>query len=181
MLAAEHYTYYDGAMPNRQLFEIYRSNILAHHAKAGYDYPTIRLPFTVSGRIGLPTRIYQTVHDGALAFLVVVSPSNKAAEESAKKSENAAKSAKSPALTWRRSPVRIRPSPLLFFLSVARIWLTMNLTQTRNCTISCTTSTKKRQHTTETMMSSLRAFWRCLCATTNNAQARDVRNVPVGG
>jgi len=34
---------------------------------------------------------------------------------------------------------------------------------------------------TETMMSSLRAFWRCLCATTNNAQARDVRNVPVGG
>ena len=49
--------------------------ILAHHAKAGYDYPTIRLPFTFSGLIGLPTRIYQTVHDGALAFLVVVSPS----------------------------------------------------------------------------------------------------------
>jgi hypothetical protein len=96
MLAAEHYTYYDGAMPNRQLFEIYRSNILAHHAKAGYDYPTIRLPFTVSGRIGLPTRIYQTVHDGALAFLVVVSSTSKSSPD---QHENACSSAESSALT----------------------------------------------------------------------------------
>lgn len=161
-------------LPKHELFEIHRSKISLHHAKNGYSYPTVRLPHTFSQLAGLPTKIYQTVHEGALAFLVVIARSNLA-------SENAKTSAKSPALTWRRSPVRIRPSPLLFFQSVARIWLTTNLTQTRNCTISCTTSTKKRQHTTETMMSSLRAFWRCLCATTNNAQARDVRNVPVGG
>jgi|SRR5665647_169722 hypothetical protein len=55
--------------------------ILAHHAKAGYDYPTIRLPFTFSGLIGRSTRIFQTVYDGALAFLVVVS------SESSPKSE----------------------------------------------------------------------------------------------
>jgi hypothetical protein len=55
--------------------------ILAHHAKAGYDYPTIRLPFTFSGLIGRSTRIFQTVYGGALAFLVVVSP------ESSPKSE----------------------------------------------------------------------------------------------
>ena len=58
---------------NRQLFEIRHSKISLHHAKAGYDYPAIRLPFTFSKLAGLSTRIYQTVHDGALAFLVVVS------------------------------------------------------------------------------------------------------------
>ncbi|MFZ1021347.1 MAG: hypothetical protein WCE82_10880 [Halobacteriota archaeon] len=55
------------------LQEIYQGTIRAHHAKAGYDYPTIRLPFTFSGLIGLPTCIYQSVHEGALAFLVVIS------------------------------------------------------------------------------------------------------------
>jgi hypothetical protein len=71
--ATEHYQYFhaDPAQP----LEVYRSKILAHHAKAGYDYPTIRLPFAFSALIGLSTRIYQTIHDGALAFLVVVSPS----------------------------------------------------------------------------------------------------------
>jgi hypothetical protein len=64
------------------------SKISAHHAKAGYDYPTIRLPFTFSGLIGMSTRIYQTVQEGALAFLVVISSSNKSAEESPRKSEN---------------------------------------------------------------------------------------------
>jgi hypothetical protein len=114
MLAAEHYRYYDGAMPNRELFEIHRSKISLHHAKAGFDYPAIRLPFTFSKLAGLRTRIYQTVHDGTLAFLVVVSSSCKGEERSAKKSENAKTSAKTPALTWRRSPVRIRPSPPIF-------------------------------------------------------------------
>ena len=53
-------------------------------------------------------------------------------EKSAKKLENATKNAELPALTWRRSPVRIRPIPLIFdetaplkasveVLSVARI------------------------------------------------------------
>jgi len=50
------------------------AKISLHRAKAGYDYPTIRLPHTFAKLAGLPTRIYQTVHDGALAFLVVVSP-----------------------------------------------------------------------------------------------------------
>jgi hypothetical protein len=98
-------------MPNCELIEIHRSKISLHYARTDYNYPTIRLPQTFSVLAGLPTRIYQTVHDGALAFLVVVSPHNKAAEKSVNKSENAIKSAKSSVLTWRRSPVRIRPSP----------------------------------------------------------------------
>jgi len=83
--------------PESVLLEIHRSKISLHHAKAGYDYPAIRLPFTFSKLAGLPTKIYQTVHEGALAFLVVISPTAKASE-----------SPKSSALTWRRSPVRIR-------------------------------------------------------------------------
>jgi hypothetical protein len=67
---------------NPILQEIHHSTIRAHHAKAGYDYPTIRLPFSFSGLIGLPTRIYQTVHEGALAFLVVVSPAPNVSESS---------------------------------------------------------------------------------------------------
>ncbi|HYC19662.1 MAG TPA: hypothetical protein VEF35_03450, partial [Candidatus Bathyarchaeia archaeon] len=43
---------------------------------------------------GLSTRIYQTVHDGAVAFLVVVSPSDKGEEKSTQKSENFATSSK---------------------------------------------------------------------------------------
>jgi len=119
MLAANHYPdlHPDMAISNRQLFEIHRSKISLHRAKADYSYPTIRLPYTFSKLAGLPTRIYQTVHDGALAFLVVVSPPNKTVEKSANKSRNAIKSAKSPALTWRRSPVRIRPSPSFFLQS----------------------------------------------------------------
>ena len=53
------------------------------------------------------------MHDGALAFLVVVSK-GAATENGAELSENAKINAKSSALTWRRSPVRIRPSPLVF-------------------------------------------------------------------
>jgi hypothetical protein len=60
-------------MPNHELLEAHHSKISLHHANAGYDYPAMRLPFTFLGLTGLSTRIYQTVHDGALAFLVVVS------------------------------------------------------------------------------------------------------------
>ena len=87
MLAAEHYPYHGVARPNHELLEVHRSKISIHHAKAGYDYPAIRLPFTLSGLAGLPTRIYQTVHDGALALLVV-SSSHKGEERRAQKSEN---------------------------------------------------------------------------------------------
>jgi len=92
MLAAEHYPYCDGAMPNHELLEIHRSKISLRRAKTDYSYPTIRLPHTFSALAGLSTRIYHTIHDRALAFLVVVAPSNLA-------SENALESLKSPALT----------------------------------------------------------------------------------
>jgi len=71
------------------LLEVHRSKISLHHAKADYDYPTIRLPHYLSPLAGMSTRIYQTVHEGALAFLVVVLPSGP-------KSENAAESPKRP-------------------------------------------------------------------------------------
>ena len=74
MLAAKHYPCTYGALPKRELLEIHRSTISLHHAKTGYDYPTIRLPHTLSKLAELSTRIYQTVHEGALAFLVVVAP-----------------------------------------------------------------------------------------------------------
>jgi hypothetical protein len=88
MLEAEHYPdlFSDFAMPKHELLEIYRSKISVHHAKAGYSYPTIRLPYKFSKLAGLRTRIYQTVHDGALAFLVVISPAGAATKRSAEQS-----------------------------------------------------------------------------------------------
>ena len=70
MLAAEldHKSVLDSCDPI--LSEIYCSTISLHHAKEGYDYSTIHLPHTLAKLAGLPTRIYQTVHDGSLAFLV---------------------------------------------------------------------------------------------------------------
>jgi hypothetical protein len=59
-----------------ELLKIHRSRISLTRARAGYDYPTIRLPFAFSRLIGPSTQICQTVHDGALAFLVVVSPAS---------------------------------------------------------------------------------------------------------
>jgi hypothetical protein len=90
MLAAEHYQdlFANFALPRRELLEIHRSKISIHHAKVGYDYPVIRLPYTFSKLAGLPTRIYQTVHNGALAFLVVISSSSPGEEGTTKKSEN---------------------------------------------------------------------------------------------
>ena len=79
MLAAEHYpdVFADAVLPKPELLEIHRSKISIHNAKAEYSYPTIRLPPTFSQLAGLRTRIYQTVHDGALTFLVVVSSTSK--------------------------------------------------------------------------------------------------------
>lgn len=73
MLAAEHHPdlFAEFAVPKQQLLEIHRSKISLHRAKAGYSYATIRLPYTFSKLAELPTRIYQTVHDEARAFLVV--------------------------------------------------------------------------------------------------------------
>ena len=108
MSATERYPeiFTDIALPRHGLLEIHRSKISLHRAKTDYSYPTIRLPHTFSALAGLSTRIYQTVHAGALAFLVVVSPTSKSSPD---KRENAPSSAESSVFTRRRSPVRIRP------------------------------------------------------------------------
>jgi hypothetical protein len=95
------------------LQEVYRGTIQAHHAKLGYDYPTIRLPCAFSGLIGLPMRVYKRVHDGVLAFVVVVSSE-----------EKRLKSSKSLVLTWRRSPVRIRRVHRSFCNRTRELWRT---------------------------------------------------------
>ena len=94
MLTSNHYPDYNFATPNDELLEIHRSKISLHHAKAGYDYPVVRLPHKFSRLAGLPTRIYQTVHEGAPAFLVVVPQSGDTDQNELK--ENAAESPKRP-------------------------------------------------------------------------------------
>jgi hypothetical protein len=88
-------------LSNHELLEVHHSKISIHHAKAGYD-PAIRLPFTFSKLAGLPTRIYQTVHDGALAFLVVMSSTSAASESRADKGKNASSGSKSSVFTRRQ-------------------------------------------------------------------------------
>ncbi|MGZ4929354.1 MAG: hypothetical protein ACXV76_13970 [Halobacteriota archaeon] len=61
-----------------ELLEIHRSKISILRAKADYHHPIVRLPHHFSTLTGLPTRIYQTVHKGALAFLVVISATSAA-------------------------------------------------------------------------------------------------------
>jgi len=97
MLAAEQYSnlFAGVALHKRKPLQIHRSRISLHCAKAGYSYPTIRLPHYLSSLAGLPTCIYQTVHDGALAFLVVVSSTRSTTKKSAKTLENATRYTKS--------------------------------------------------------------------------------------
>ena len=99
MLAAEQYPslFADLALPKREPLQIHRGKISLHHAKAGYSYPTIRLPrYLAESLAGLSTRTYQTVHDGALAFLVVVL--NKPAENTAEAVTKRESTGKSPRL-----------------------------------------------------------------------------------
>ncbi len=100
MLAVEHHSDFLTTLPQ---VPIHHSTISIHHAKEGYDYPTIRLPHALSKLAGLPTQIYQTLHKGALAFLVVIAPSHSATEDEVEKSENAMKDANTFAFTRRRS------------------------------------------------------------------------------
>ena len=72
----------DVVLPKHELLEVNRSKISLHRAKAGYSYPTIRLSYAFSKLAGLPTRIYQTVHEGSLAFLVAISPRENTLEQS---------------------------------------------------------------------------------------------------
>ncbi len=116
MLAAEYNLDAYAALPKHELLEIYRSKISLHHAKNGYNYPTIRLPRSFISLVGLPTQIYQTVKDGMLAFLVVVLPKGTSRNASEQR-ENDTAGAKSSVFTRRRSPVRIRQSPSFFLQS----------------------------------------------------------------
>jgi len=83
-------------MSNYELLEIHRSKISLHRAKVDYSYSTIRLPYMLSKLAGLSTNIYQTVHNGALAFVVVISSTSKSGTH---KHENASVSTESPAFT----------------------------------------------------------------------------------
>jgi len=105
-------------VPNHELLEIHRSKISLHRAKTEYSYPTIRLPHTFSALAGLSTRIYQTVHNGALAFLVVVSSTSKS---SPGKHEKASLSAESSVFTRRRSPVPLRRAHCSFLANGATL------------------------------------------------------------
>jgi hypothetical protein len=108
MLVVEHYPsaevleYYPFSnFPKHELLEVNRSKVSIHNAKAGYSYPTIRLPYSFSMLAGLSTRIYQTVHEGALAFLVVVAQADvsDASNGAAGRCDNDVSYAKSPVLT----------------------------------------------------------------------------------
>jgi len=68
--------------------------------KAGYDYPAIRLPHTFAKLAGLSTQVYQTVHQGALAFLIVISSAN-VSRNTSERPENNGASAKASAFTRR--------------------------------------------------------------------------------
>ena len=59
------------------------------------------LDHTFSTLAGLSTHIYQTVHDGALAFLVVVSPAN-VSRNTSERSKNNGLCAKSSVFTRRQ-------------------------------------------------------------------------------
>ena len=74
MLAAElgHESVFARAL--LRYLRFHSGTISLHHAKEGRDYPTIRLPHTFAKLVGLPTRIHWTIHNGVLAFLVVVAP-----------------------------------------------------------------------------------------------------------
>lgn len=74
MITAESYPLHYGARRpyTNALLEVHETKISLHCAKADYSYPTIRLPYKFSMLAGLRTRIFQTVHNGALAFLVVI-------------------------------------------------------------------------------------------------------------
>jgi hypothetical protein len=108
MLAAGHHPnlFSEFAIQKHELLEIHRSKISLHRAKAGYDYPSIRLPHTFSQLAGLSTRIYQTIYNGSLAFLTVISPT-----------EDASETPKTSVFTRRRSGVRIAPGPSFFLTS----------------------------------------------------------------
>ncbi len=118
MLAAEVYNKSVLASYNPALSEIYGSTISLHHAKEGYEHPIIRLRHTLSKLARLPVRVYQTLHKGALAFLVVIAPKKSSNDVNVGRENDAVCSGAS-VFTRRRSPVRIRPGPLFFAMLMA--------------------------------------------------------------
>lgn len=86
MIAAEPYpSHYGARWPNANgLLEVYQTKVSLHRATAEYIYPQIRLPHYLAKSLGgLRTRIFQTVFNGALAFLVVVCPARKTDDRTA--------------------------------------------------------------------------------------------------
>lgn len=98
--------------------EIHRSKISLHRAKAGYHYPTVRLPHQFSCLAGLSARICQTVFKGALAFLIVLPPAE-TANSSFNGCDYDVECSKSSVFTRRRSGVRIASIASFFFKSDA--------------------------------------------------------------
>ena len=110
----EHYHYFHSDQTAKPL-EVHRSKISLTRARAGYDYPTIRLPFAFSRLIGLSTRIYQTVHNGSLAFLVVISPNSAVSENRPNKCENPVSSADAPRLDMAEVAGSNPAEPIVLF------------------------------------------------------------------
>ncbi len=72
-------------------------------------------PQLASSLAGLSTRIYQTVHDGALAFLVVVSGAYGGTQKPTKLSENAGLDSKSPRLDTAEDAGPNPAEPIVLF------------------------------------------------------------------
>ena len=98
------------------LFEIHRGKISLHR-KSRLQLPCNSIAAHVNSACRAIDEIFQTVHEGALAFLVVVSSACTPSESRPANYENASVSAKSSVFTRRRSPVRIRSSPSFFLQS----------------------------------------------------------------
>jgi hypothetical protein len=116
MIAAESYALgYSARRPRtNRLLEVHRGKISLHHASAAYSYPTVRLPhYLAESLAGLPTRIYQTVHDGALAFLVVVSSGHR----STRRSEGTDQSEKSSRLYTAKVVCSNHTEPIVSFFN----------------------------------------------------------------
>ena len=108
MLTAENYPALLAAfvLPKHEALEVHRSKSLCTTQKLvtaiqqyGYRTPSRNLP-------AYPSRIYQTIYNGSLAFLTVISPT-----------ENASKASKTSVFARRRSPVRIRLGKSFFYQS----------------------------------------------------------------
>jgi hypothetical protein len=89
MLAAEHYSDIStsGTLPRTELLEVHRSKISLHHAKEGYDYPTIRLSHTLSVLAGLTAQFIKWCTKAHHVFLSLFDQQMSHLQKSQKKSQ----------------------------------------------------------------------------------------------